>query len=110
MRDIVAPAFSADFVGRVERVFGCGVAGVVRGCVVEVGGERVWRERVEGLGRGWWVVKVDVEEEGVLVARVSLSELSGDGTVGGADVALDDFADNGVHVGDLGEFPRVPVV
>ena len=110
MWNIVAPAFSTDFVGGVELVFGRGVAGGVGGCVVEVGGERVWRERVEGLGRGGWVVEVNVEEEGVLVAWVSLFELSGNGAVGGADVALDDFADDDVHVGDFGEFPGAPVV
>ena len=110
MWNIVAPAFSTDFVGGVERVFGRGVAGGVGGCVVEVGGEGVWRERVKGLGRGGWVVEVNVEEEGVLVAWVSLFELSGNGAVGGADVALDDFADDDVHVGDFGEFPGAPVV
>ena len=110
MRYIIAPAFRADFVGGMERVFGCGVAAGVCGCVVKVRGEGVWRERVEGLRGGGRVVEVDVEEEGVLIARVSLSELSGDGAVGGADVALYNFADDGVHVGDLGEFPGTPVV
>jgi len=75
-----------------------------------VGGEGVWRERVEGLGRRGRVVEVDVEEEGVFVAWMSFLELSGDGAVGGADVALYDFADDGVDVGDLGEFPGAPVV
>lgn len=110
VRDVVAPAFSADFVRGVKRVFGRGVAGGVGGCVVEVGGEGVGREGVVGLGRGGWVVEVDVEEEGMLVARVSLFELSGDGPVRGADVALDDFAYHAVDVGDLGEFPGTPVV
>ena len=110
MWDIVAPAFRTDLMGGMKRVFGCGVAGGVCGCVVEVGRERVWREGVEGLRGGGWVVEVDVEEERVLVARVSFLELSGNGAVGGTDVALYDFSDDAVDIGDFGEFPGTPVV
>lgn len=106
--DVVAPAFGAGIVGGVEGVFGRGggVAGQVGGCVVHVGGHGSWSEWV-----GRWVVEVDVVEEGaVFVGGVSSLELAGDGAVGGADVGVNDLAEDTVDVCYFGKLPRVPVV
>ena len=62
MGDIVTPAFSADFVGWVERELRCRVARGVGWCVVKVRGEGIRREGIENLGGCGWVVEVDVVE------------------------------------------------
>jgi hypothetical protein len=67
--------------------------------------------RCEGVVCLWrGVVEVDVEEQGVLVFGEALFEFARDGAVGRADVAVDNFADDGIHVCDLGELPSCPVV
>lgn len=106
MRDIVAPALGADFVvWEKAELRRCVARGICRR-VIEVRGERAGRDVVLGGERivGLWrrVVEVDVEEEGVFVVREALLELASDGTVRGADVAVDDLADNGIDVCDLG--------
>lgn len=60
--------------------------------------------------RGWRVVKVYIEEEGMFVVGEAFFEFTCDGAVGGADVAVDDFADDGVDVCDFGELAGAPVV
>ena len=66
--------------------------------------------RETGLVRRGRVVEVDVEEELVLRVGKPLAELALDGSVAGADVVLEDFADDEAHVLDLAELRRGPVV
>jgi len=108
VRYIVAPALGADFV--MQRIFRGSVARDVGWCVVEVGGERVRGEGVEGLWGARRIVEMDVEEEGVLVAGVSFLEFSCNGIVRGTDVGLYDLPDDGVYVCNFGKFPGAPVV
>jgi len=57
------------------------------------------------------VVEVDIEKQLLMIVfRLPFSELPRNGAVGRADVAVDDFAKNGVHVSDLSELDSAPVV